>query len=328
MQLTVLNAATALLAAGAAIAAQAQGKPQDIDYPTRAVRVIVTASTGGSTDIVARIVGMKLSALLQQQFIIDNRPGAGGIIGAETVANATPDGHTLLFAWANHTITPLLTAKVPYDPVRDFAPVSLVAIQPLLLIVNATLPAASIKDLVAMAKAKPDELREAIAGIGGVGHIAGEIFKLETGSRITSINYKGAGPAQLALLQGEAHITYVSPVSAVPDIKAGRIKALGTSGNQRLSYLPDVPTFTESGLPNLNVNPWQGILVPAKTPRAVIDKLQRSVVTVLNQPDTAERLVATGSVPQSSTPEELAAKIKKDIDYFGRVVKTANIKIN
>ena len=155
MQLTVLNAATALLAAGAAIAAQAQGKPQDIDYPTRAVRVIVTASTGGSTDIVARIVGMKLSALLQQQFIIDNRPGAGGIIGAETVANATPDGHTLLFAWANHTITPLLTAKVPYDPVRDFAPVSLVAIQPLLLIVNATLPAASIKDLVAMAKDSP-----------------------------------------------------------------------------------------------------------------------------------------------------------------------------
>jgi tripartite-type tricarboxylate transporter receptor subunit TctC len=327
MRSKVLNVATALLTAVAAHVAQAQGA-RDFDYPTRSVRVIVTASTGGSTDIVARIVGMKLSALLQQQFIVDNRPGAGGIIGTETVANATPDGHTLLFAWANHTITPLLTSKVPYDPVRDFAPVSLVAIQPLLLVVNAALPASSIKELIAMAKAKPDELREAIAGIGGVGHIAGEIFKLETGSRITSNNYKGAGPAQLALLQGEAHITYVSPVSAIPDIKAGRIKALGTSGNQRLSYLPDVPTFTESGLPNLNVNPWQGILVPAKTPRAVIDKLQRSVVAVLNQPDTVDRLVATGSVPQSSTPEELAAKIKHDIEYFGRVVRIANIKIN
>lgn len=301
---------------------------QTIDYPTRSVRVIVTASTGGSTDIVARIVGMKLSALLQQQFIVDNRPGAGGIIGAETVATANPDGHTLLFAWANHTITPLLMSKVPYDPVRDFAPVTLVAIQPLLLVVNATLPVSSIKDLVAMAKAKPNELREAIAGIGGVGHIAGEIFKLETGTQITSINYKGAGPAQLALLQGEAHITYVSPVSAIPDIKAGRIKALGTSGEQRLSYLPDVPTFNESGLPNLNVNPWQGILVPAKTPPAVIEKLRRSVMTVLNDPDTVERLVATGSVPKSSTPEELGAKIRKDIEYFGRVVKFAHIKIN
>jgi len=301
---------------------------QTIAYPTRSVRVIVTASTGGSTDIVARIVGMKLSALLQQQFIVDNRPGAGGIIGAETVATANPDGHTVLFAWANHTITPLLTSKVPYDPVRDFSPVTLVAIQPLLLVVNATLPISSIKDLVAMAKAKPNELREAIAGIGGVGHIAGEIFKLETGTKITSINYKGAGPAQLALLQGEAHITYVSPVSAIPDIKAGRIKALGTSGEQRLSYLPDVPTFNESGLPNLNVNPWQGILVPAKTPPAVIDKLRRSVVTALNDPDTVERLVATGSIPKSSTPEELGAKIKKDIEYFGRVVKFANIKMN
>ena len=301
---------------------------QAIAYPTRSVRVIVTASTGGSTDIVARIVGIKLSALLQQQFIVDNRPGAGGIIGAETVATANPDGHTVLFAWANHTITPLLTSKVPYDPVRDFSPVTLVAIQPLLLVVNATLPISSIKDLVAMAKAKPNELREAIAGIGGVGHIAGEIFKLETGTKITSINYKGAGPAQLALLQGEAHITYVSPVSAIPDIKAGRIKALGTSGEQRLSYLPDVPTFNESGLPNLNVNPWQGILVPAKTPPAVIDKLRRSVVTALNDPDTVERLVATGSIPKSSTPEELGAKIKKDIEYFGRVVKFANIKMN
>ena len=328
MQKCVLIAGAVVSLAGAAMGAHAQSKSPDIAYPTRSVRVIVTASTGGSTDIVARIVGMKLSALLGQQFIIDNRAGAGGIIGAETVANASPDGHTLLFAWANHTITPLLTSKIPYDPVRDFAPVSLVAIQPLLMVVNAALPVSTIKDLVAMAKAKPDELREAVAGIGGVGHLAGEIFKIETGSRITSINYKGAAPAQLALMQGEAHLTYVSPVSAVPDIKAGRIKALGTSGSQRLSYLPDVPTFTEAGLPNLNVNPWQGILVPVKTPRAVIDKLQRAVVTVLGQPDTIERLVATGSIAQSSTPEELAAKIRKDIDYFGRIVKAANIKLD
>ena len=325
MRISLSMAAAALVCAGAACIAHAQSK--DVNYPTRSVRVIVTATTGGSTDIVARIVGIKLSAMLQQQFIVDNRPGAGGIIGTEVVANANPDGHTLLFAWANHTITPLLTCKVPYDPVRDFAPVSLVAIQPLLLIVNGTLPVSSVKELVALAKSKPDQLREGVAGVGGVGHIAGEIFKLETGSKITAINYKGAGPAQLALLQNEVQLTYVSPVSAISDIKSGRIKALGTSGNQRLAFLPDVPTFNELGLPNLNVNPWQGAFVPAKTPRAIIDKLHDSIVAVLNQPDTIERLVATGSIVQTSTPEELGAKIRKDIEYFGRIVKSANIKL-
>jgi tripartite-type tricarboxylate transporter receptor subunit TctC len=322
-----LSAVAGMALAGAGWPAHAQSNSQEAGYPARSVRVIVTATTGGSTDIVARIVSLKLSAMLQQQFIVDNRPGAGGIIGTEVVANANPDGHTLLFAWANHTITPLLTGKVPYDPVRDFAPVSLVAIQPLLLIVNGTLPVSSVKELVALAKAKPDQLREGVAGVGGVGQIAGEIFKLETGSKITAINYKGAAPAQLALLQNEVQLTYVSPVSAIADIKAGRIKALGTSGNQRLALLPDVPTFNELGLPNLNVNPWQGVFVPAKTPRPIIDKLQRSIVTVLNQPDTIERLVATGSLAQSSTPEELGAKIKKDIEYFGRIIKAANIKL-
>ena len=320
--------AVALAAAASSLTfVHAQTKDPAADYPSRSVRVIVTASTGGSTDIVARIVGIKLSALLQQQFIVDNRPGAGGIIGTEAVANANPDGHTLLFAWANHTITPLLVGKVPYDPVRDFAPVSMVAYQPLLLIVNGTLPVSSVKELVALAKARPDQLREGVAGVGGVGQIAGEIFKLETGSKITAINYKGAGPAQFALLQNEVQLTYVSPVSAIGDIKAGRIKALGISGNQRLALLPDVPTFNELGLPNLNVNPWQGVFVPAKTPRPIIDKLRRSIVTVLSQPDTVERLVATGSVTQTSTPEELDAKIKKDIDYFGRIIKSANIKL-
>jgi len=318
--------AAGLIAAHVPVAAQAQSKDPAADYPSRSVRVIVTATTGGSTDIVARIVGMKLAAALGQQFIVDNRPGAGGIIGTEAVANANPDGHTLLFAWANHVITPLLVGKVPYDTVRDFAPVSMVAYQPLLLIVNGTLPVSSVKELVALAKSKPDQLREGVAGVGGVGQIAGEIFKLETGSKITAINYKGAGPAQLALLQNEVQLTYVSPVSAIGDIKAGRIKALGISG-QRFALLPDVPTFNELGLPNLNVNPWQGVLVPAKTPRPIIAKLHDTIVTVLGQPDVIERLVATGSVIQSSTPEELGAKIRKDIDYFGRIVKSANIKL-
>lgn len=317
----VLLMSSSVLLSGATHAAAG-----DVAYPTRPVRLVVTAATGGSTDIVGRILAARLTVLFDQQVIVDNRPGGGGIVGTEMVARATPDAHTLLFAWASHTVTPSLF-KVPYDAARDFAAVSLVATQPLLLIVNGALPATSVKDLIALAKAKPGYLREAVAGAGGVGHIAGEIFKLETGADITSIMYKGAGPAQFALMQGESHLSYVTPVSAVPEIRNGRLRALATSAVQRLTYLPEVPTFQELGIAKLSVTPWQGVFAPARTPRATIDKLQRSIAAVLKQPETVERLVATGSTPQSSTPEELAARVKYELDYFGRIIKSANIKV-
>ena len=296
-------------------------------YPERPIRLIVPVTVGGSTDIVARIIAGNLGTQLQQQIVIDNRAGAGGIIGTEMVAKATADGYTLLFAYASHTITPYLGGTVPYDPAGDFAAVSEVTTQPLLLTVSTSLPVSSVRELIALAKAKPGQLRAAAPGLGGTGHIAAEILKLETGVDIPTIIYKGGGPAQLALMQGEVHLIFATSASAMPQIKSGRVRILASSSAKRLAYLPEVPTFTEVGLPAVGVSPWQGILAPAKTPRAIIDKLHRAVVTVLTQTDVAERLRATGSDPVGSTPAELTAKIRKELDYFGRVIKSANIKV-
>jgi tripartite-type tricarboxylate transporter receptor subunit TctC len=316
-----------LLLAGICLNATAQTGSQQNNYPDRPIRLVVPVPVGGSTDIVARIVAGKLAQFLQQQIVIDNRAGAGGIIGTELVARATPDGYTLLFAYASHTITPFLGGKVAYNPALDFAAVSQVTTQPLVLTVNVALPVSSVKELIALARAKPGEIRAAAPGMGGTGHIATEIFKLETGVDIPTIIYKGGGPAQLALLQGESHLVFASAGAAMPQIKSGRVKVLATSSAQRLPYLPDVPTFAEAGLPGVSVNPWQGILAPAKTRRAIIDKLQRAVVSVLKQSDTLERLLATGSDPVGGTPEALDAKIRKELDYFGRVIKSANIRV-
>jgi tripartite-type tricarboxylate transporter receptor subunit TctC len=313
--------------AGASLPAAAQGNASERAYPDRPLRLIVPVSVGGSTDIVARIIAVNLAAALGQQIVIDNRTGAGGIIGTEMVAKATPDGYTLLFAYASHTITPFLGGNIPYDAALDFAAISEVTTQPLVLTVNAGLPVASVKELIAMAKAKPGQLRAAAPGLGGTGHIAAEIFKLETGADIPTIIYKGGGPAQLALLQGEVHLVFATTATAMPYIKSARIKVLATSSARRLAYLPEVPTFAEAGLPAVDVSPWQGILAPARTPRSIIDKLQRTVAGVLKQPDTIERLRATGSDPVGSTSAQLDAKIRKELEYFGRVIKRANIKV-
>ena len=319
--------AAVLCSTGICPDAAAQGNAQDSAYPDRPIRVIVPVSVGGSTDIVARIITSKLALMLQQQIVIDNRSGAGGIIGTEMVAKATPDGYTLLFGYASHTIIPFLGGTIPYDPALDFAAVTQVTTQPLVLTVNTSLPVSTVKELIALAKSKPGQIRAAAPGMGGTGHIAAEILKLETGADIPTIIYKGGGPAQLALLQGEVHLIFATTAAAMPQIKAGKVKVLATSSNERLAYLPEVPTFTEAGLPGVSVSPWQGILAPARTRRPVIDKLQRAVVSVLKQPDIIERLAATGSDPVGSTPEQLNAKIRKELDYFGRVIRSANIRV-
>lgn len=296
-------------------------------YPDRPIRLIVNAPVAGTVDLVGRIIAGKLATSLQQQVVVDNRPGAGGIIGAEMVAKAAPDGYTLLFAYASHTIVPILSGKIGYDPARDFAGVSQVATQPLLLTVNTTLPVSSVKELIALAKSKPGQIRAAAPGVGGTGHIAAEVFKLETGTDITTILYKGGAPAQLALMQGEVHFIFATTGSAMSQIKSGKVKVLTTSSSQRLPYLPDVPTFEESGLPGIEVSPWEGILAPVRTPRALIDVLNRAVAAALKQADTIEHLAATGSDPKGSTPEALDAKIRRELDYFGRVIKAAGIRL-
>lgn len=296
-------------------------------YPQRPIRMVVPVTPGGATDIVARIVAARLSQLLEQQVVIDNRGGAGGIIGTDLVARSAPDGYTLLFAYASHTIMPFLSRKVPYDPDKDFAAVGQVGSTPLVLTVPPSLPVGSVKDLVALARARPGQVRAGAPGMGGVGHIAAEIFKLANELDSPTIIYKGGGPAQLALSQGEVQFVFATPVAAMAQIKAGRVKILVTSNASRLPYLPEVPTFAETGLPTIDVSPWQGVLGPARLPRAVIDRLNASLVAMLKESDFAARLTAAGSDVAPSTPEALADKIRRELRYFGKIVKAAGIKV-
>jgi tripartite-type tricarboxylate transporter receptor subunit TctC len=299
---------------------------QTSTYPQRPIRLIIPVSVGGATDIVGRIVVQRLAPALGQQLVVDNRSGAGGIIGTELVARATPDGYTLLFAYASHTIMPFLSRKVPYDPDRDFAAMGQVGASPLVLTVHSALPANSVQELVAMARAKPGQVRAGAPGMGGVGHIAAEIFKQVSKTDITTVIYKGGAPAQLALAQGEVQFVFATPPAAMAQIKAGRVKILATSAQERMSYLPDVPTFAEAGLPGIDVMPWQGFLAPAGTPRAIIASFNQTLNGVLREPDTVSRLSIAGSDVVTSTPEALAAKIRKELAYFERVIRTAKIK--
>ena len=299
---------------------------QPAAYPQRPIRLIVPVTVGGATDIVARIAASRLSQVLGQQMVIDNRAGAGGIIGTELVARAAPDGYTLLFAYASHTIMPFLSRKVPYDPDRDFAAMGLVGASPLVLTVPLSFPANSVKELVAMARAKPGSVRAGAPGMGGVGHIAAEIFKQVSETDITTVIYKGGAPAQLALAQSEVHFVFATPPAAMAQIKAGRVKVLATSAQERLPYLPDVPTFAEAGLPGIDVMPWQGFLAPAQTPRAIITPFNGTLNGVLKEPEMISRLAVAGSDVIPSTPEAMSAKIRKELAYFSRVIKTAKIK--
>lgn len=314
--------------AGIALACAAAGGAlaQPSAYPQRPIRLIVPVATGGATDIVARIVANRLSQVLPQQLVIDNRAGAGGIIGTEIAARALPDGHTLLFAYASHTIMPFLSNKVPYDPDRDFAAIGQVGASPLVLTVHSAFPAANVKELVALARAKPGQVRAAAPGMGGVGHIAAEIFKQVSKTDIETIIYKGGAPAQLALAQGEVQFVFATPPAAMAQIKAGRVKILATSAAERLPYLPEVPTFAEAGLPGIDVMPWQGFLAPARTPRAIITQFNATLNSVLQEADARAKLAVAGSDVVPSTPEALGAKIRKELDYFSRVIKAAKIK--
>lgn len=328
-QRSAAGIAAFMLLACIAVDAIAQGKAQGGGFPDRPIRLIVPTPPGASTDSVARIIANKMSEILQQQIVVDNRGRAAGIMATEAVAKSAPDGYTLLFAYASHTTTPLLTdEKLPYDPAASFSAVSLTTTQPLVLTANATLQASSVKELIALAKAQPNQLRVGAPGIGGSGYMAAELFKYETKTQISTVVYNGGAPTQIALLQGDVHFVFATTSAVIPFLKSGKLKVLATSNPKRLSYLPDVPTFDEVGMPALSLSPWQGILAPAKTPRVAIDKLHRAVVAALKDSDTLKRLAATGSDPEGSTPEEFTAKIKKELEFYGRVIKAANIKIN
>lgn len=329
MRQTLISLPVLALLAAASIDAIAQtviGK-DSYPYPNRSIRMIVPVAPGGSTDIVGRIVSRKLSEGLGHQVVVDNRPGASGMIGSEVVAKSTPDGYTLLFAFATHTTTPFLYSKVPYDTLKAFAPVSLVATQPLVLVVSSSLSVDSVKSLIALARSRPGQLNSGVATAGGGGHLALELFKKASGTDIVSVFYKGGAPAQLALISGEVQMAFATTAQVLPQLKSGRIKALATTSRQRLSYLADVPTLAETGLKDVDIVPWQGILAPASTPSSVIERLHSEVVKLLKAPDTLELLAASGSDPVGSTPAEFSAWIRRELTLLGPVIREAGIKV-
>ncbi len=295
-------------------------------YPERPVRVVVPVAAGGGTDIIARIVMTRMSETFGGPFMIDNRPGAGGILGNEVVARAQADGYTLLFTYAAHTIVPFIYAKVPYDVHRDFAPISMVGAQPLLLTVHAGVKANTVQELVALARSRPRELNVALATPSSSGALAAEVFKVLTKTDIVSIPFKGAGQAVPALLGGEVQLMFATPQVVIPYLKSGRLRVLATSSRERVSYLPDVPTFLESGIKDFNTAPWQGLLAPARISRSLVDRIHQQVLEVMKQPVVQERFAAAGTDVVASSPAVFGEMIRRELAQHSAVIKAVGMK--
>ncbi len=311
-----------LLAAAFAATCQAQ------TYPQRPIRIISPNSAAGANDTVGRIVAFKLGEVLGQQVVVDNRGGAGGIIGADIVAKATPDGYTLLLAsLATHSVAPHVYRNIPYDAVRDFAPVSLFSVVQNALNTNLAFAPTTLRELIALAKAKPGAINYASAGHGSASHFSGLLLAKMAGIDIVHVPYKGGGPAIAAVLSGEAAFNFGPMPAMVPLIKAGRLKALAVSGATRSRALPEVPTVAESGVPGYTSGSWFGLMAPRGTPQAIIDKLHAAVVQTINAPDTSRQLLNVGAEPVSNTSAAFAKYVKDEYERYGRLVKEAGLKI-
>lgn len=305
-----------------AAAAFAQG------YPNKTIRLIVPFAAGGPTDIIARTVGQKLTGSWGQPMVIDNRGGGGGNIGSDIVAKATPDGYTLAMVIVGHAINASLYSKLPYDPVKDFAPVTLAGAATIVLIAHPSVQAKSIKELIALGKSKPGKINWASPGTGTPHHLAGELFKTLTGIDMVHIPYKGAAPAVVDLLGGQVSLAFVSLPAALPHIKAGKLTALGISGSQRSAVAPEVPTIAESGLTGYELENWYGVLAPAGTPREIVNKLNGEIVKILQTQDVKERLNSQGFEIRTSTPEQFAAYLKSEIVKWAKIVKDSGAKVD
>ena len=310
-----------VLSFAAPLAAQAQAA-----YPDKPIRFVVPYPPGGGTDVVARIVQPRLQALLGQNIVIDNRGGAGGSLGTENVAKAQPDGYTVLFTLSSHTINPAIFPKLPYDTIKDFEPVGLVASLPQLLAAAPNLQVRSVADLVAQAKAAPDKFSFASVGNGSPGHLAGELMVLRTGAKMAHIPYRGGGPAVTDVMGGQVPLIWVSIPAAAAQVKAGKLHALAVSTVKRSPAFPDVPTMQEAGVPDFEVDSWYAMLVPAKTPRAIIDKLNKVLNTVLAEPAVRAQLLDQGADAVGGTPEALAKVIAAEVPKWMKLAKDANIK--
>lgn len=297
-------------------------------YPTRPVRFVVGFLPGGPSDTIARVVGSKLADGLNQQVVVDNRAGAGGNVSAEIVADAQPDGHTILLGTGGPlVIAPVIGQKVGFDPDKDFAAVSKLGDSMSILSAHPSLAANSIRDLVALAKAKPGDINYASSGIGTANHLAAELLSSMAGIKLTHIPFRGSGAALPALISGEVKLGFGPLLPAIPHVKAGRLKALGVSGLKRSSGAPDIPTIAEQGLPGFEVNSWYGVFVPSKTPKPVVARLNKELVRALALPDVKERLSRDGVEPGGSTPEQLNAVVQAEKKLWTKVIKDAGIKV-
>ena len=297
-------------------------------YPAKALRLIVPFPPGGPADVLARLVGDKLSASLGKAVVVDNRPGAGGNIGMELGARSAPDGYTLVLAPAgNLTVNPFLYRNVPYDVGRDFAPVTVIAAVPNVLVVHPSVPAKSVAELVRHAKAHPGTLNYSSPGNGSGAHLAGELFKSMTGVDIVHIPFNGIAPAVTAVVGGQVQMMFAGAPSALPQIKAGRLVALGVASPKRIAAAPELPTLAESGLPGFDVTSWYSIVVPSGTPNDIIARLRSEIASALTQPDVQEKLAGLGAEPLGNTPAEFAAMLKVETAKWGKIVKDANIQV-
>ena len=310
-----------LLTAAGAACVQAQ------QWPAKPVRIIVPFPAGGGVDYIGRVMAKHLGERLNQQVVVDNRAGSNGIVGLEVLKNSPPDGYTICAASNGPLVNNLiLYSKLPYDTLKDFAPISNMVMFPLMLVTHPSLPVKTTKELIALARAKPGEVIYSSPGTGNGGHLAAELFNSMAKVKMLHIPYKGTAPANVAVLGGETHLTYSSIPSILPHVRASRLRAIGIGNAQRLASLPDIPTVAETGLPGYEAFSWGGMVAPAKTPASVITRLNREINEILKQKDVVDQLIKEGTVPVPDTPEKFATYIKADLDKWTTVVRNAGIK--
>jgi tripartite-type tricarboxylate transporter receptor subunit TctC len=318
----LMKAAAFALLASSAVCIQAQ------DYPSKPVRIVVTYPPGGGADIMARLIAQKLTTALGQTFLVENKPGASGQIGALSVAKSAPDGYTLMVDASSYAVNPTLFPKLPYDPLKAFAPITTLALFPNMLVVSPNFPVTSTKELVTMAKAQPGKISYASSGNGSAQHLAGELFKQQAGVDMQHVAYKGGGPAMNDVIAGHVPVFFANMASGLGHVKTGKLKALASTGTKRSPALPDLPTMAEAGVPGYDVYEWNILVAPAGTPPEIIKKLHAEVKKAMEAKDVRDRIDGLGGEIIASTPDETDKFIKEQINKWAKVIKTGNIKVD